>query len=155
MRISEEIFVELHFSLKGTFFILSVDVVDLFDGVLVASPYTHLLALGTLLSLGLLLVELLQFLPELVCSLFLVLPLPLLILFILPVCCFQMFLVNISIFCMLSFDILLVLYYFLNRRLEFLVICSPTEGVLLFFPAVELELIGGTLNGVVDLVSVT
>lgn len=115
MGVPGEVLIKFHFCLKGAFFIESVNVVDLVNGTLVAGTHTHLLALCYFLPLSLLLIELLQLLPQLIRRLLLHFPLPLLILLIFSIGCLKMLFINFSLFRMFSFDILLIFGNFLSR----------------------------------------
>lgn len=149
-----EVHVELLLCTQGTFLIETVDVVDLINGTLIAGTHIHLLTFCTLFPLSLLLVELQQFLPELVGRLLLELATAFLAVLELLVSGLQVFFVILCLLGLLGLNFLLVLGHFLSRGHQLLPVAGPPHRVLLLLAAIEFQLVGGTLNGVVDVVLV-
>lgn len=84
MIVSVHIFVEVYLGPHGKFLVLLVDPVDSVDCLLVLGAHADLLQLSLFLALCLLLVKLLDFLPEFIGLLFLIGPVSLLSVLVQP-----------------------------------------------------------------------
>ncbi len=114
--------------------VLLVDVVDLSNCPQVACPHAHLLGFCALLALRLLLVELLEFLPEFVGLLFLELAVFALLVLEPFVDFLEVLLVGLCVFGLLGRNFLLILDYFVGCGHNLLFECGPAHLILGLLP---------------------